>query len=214
MKREIFDTTATCAKVDLTGFADAPTHWLFEQAQTHASDKMFKHVNERVIYLLAHSDDGVIWGRFEKERLITSHDVAPAYSPPLRGETLQTARMFWPGGELLIWRDEMEEWTGRLITETSSGASSAWTQAFEEQHIVWGTRAESREHDFTLLHEGSQGIVHVVPLRVTQQIDEQHRPLRLVVRHYVKAEGSGFLRVDVSRLCNLCEQVPTKESNA
>lgn len=195
MKRNIFNTTTTCEKVDLAGFADDLPDWLTQQMS-----------NKTLTYLLAHAEGGVIWGRLDKGRLITSHDVAPQYSPQLRVELLQTARIFGPAGELFIWRDEMGEWTDRLITENALNISSEWTQAFDEQHIVWGTQADPKAHGFTLLREGSQGLVHVVPLEVTRQIDDQHRPLCLVVRHYVKAEESGFLRVDVSRLYNLVEK--------
>ncbi len=57
-------------------------------------------------YLLAHAEDGVIWGRLDGEELITSHTIAPKYSPPLRAVTLQTVRLFAPVGELLVWRDD------------------------------------------------------------------------------------------------------------
>ncbi|MEO9027209.1 MAG: CRISPR-associated protein Csx19 [Ktedonobacteraceae bacterium] len=201
MKRKMSDITATCQMVDMGDFAHDPTGWLAQQMSTHT-----------LTYLLAHADDGVIWGRLDKEGLITSHDVAPEYAPPLREETLLTVRIFGPAGELLVWRDEMGAWAGRLITENASGTTPEWTRAFAEQQIMLGTKAEPRGRDFTLLSEGSQGLVHVVPLKVTEQISEQHRPLRLVVCHYVKAEEHGFMRIDASRLHSLGLQA--KESNS
>ncbi|HEU5382393.1 MAG TPA: CRISPR-associated protein Csx19 [Ktedonobacteraceae bacterium] len=206
MRRELFDTTTCCTEVDIAGFADDPVGWFSQQMQ-HLQ-KMQTHTQ---VYLLAHADDGVIWGRLDQGELITSNDAAPQYSPPLRAETLQTARIFGPGGEMLIWRDEMGAWTNRLIAESMSAPSPDWEQAFEEQHILLGTKAEPQGQDFTLLSEGSQGLMHVIPFSVVEKIDEQHRPLRLIVRHYVKAEKSGFLRVDASRLHSL---IQIKESNA
>jgi CRISPR-associated protein (TIGR03984 family) len=201
-KRELFATTAICEKIDdLAGFASDPTSWLSGQMQAR-----------KLNYLLAHADDGVIWGRLDDEGLVTSHEVAPEYSPLLRAETLQTARIFAPAGELFVWRDEEGAWMARLIAEpeTTPGTSPAWTRAFEEAHIVWGTEIAQRERDFTLMSEGTQGLMHVVPLKVGERIDEEHRPLRLVVRHYVKANENGFLRVDASRLHSL--RLQTKES--
>jgi CRISPR-associated protein (TIGR03984 family) len=155
-------------------------------------------------YLLAHADDGVIWGRLDGEELITSHDVASDYSPPLRAETLQMARVFGLDGEILVWRDESGAWVGRFIAETTlPDATARWIAAFEETHILLGTKAESQKRDFSLLSEGSQGLFHVVPLNLPKHIDEQSRPLRLIVRHYVTADDHGFVRVDASRLVNL-----------
>jgi CRISPR-associated protein (TIGR03984 family) len=193
MKREIINTGATCETVDeMTSFADEPSKWLSRKMRTH-----------KLKYLLAHADDGVIWGRLDGEDLITSHDVAPEYSPPLRVETLQTARIFTRVGELLVWRDEAGAWAGRLITEAMPGATAEWTEAFDEQQVLWGTKAESRERGFTSMSDGSQGLFHVVPLNITGHFDEQTRPLRLVVRHYLKADDYGFVRINASRLLSL-----------
>jgi len=192
MKREIINTTATCEAVKMDGFADEPTKWLSQQMRTH-----------KLKYLLAHADDGVIWGRLDGEELIISHDVAPKYSPPLRAETLQTARLFAHASELLVWRHEAGEWVGRLIAEAPAGVIAEWTEAFEEKQVLLGTNAKPLERGFALMSEGSQGLFHVVPLNLTGQIDEQSRPLRLVVRHYLKADNYGFVLVNASRLMSL-----------
>ena len=224
MMRKITDTAATCkTDIDWVGFADNPTEWLSRQMQAH-----------KLKYLLAHADDGVIWGRFDGQQLTTSHDVAPN-SPPLQKKTLQTARVFAPAGELLIWRDEAGEWAARLIaeitetnttdeqanhpsTETSQSAPKVeWTKAFDEYQILLGTNTKPPDRGFTLMSEGSQGLFHALPLNFTGQISEQVRPLRLVVRHYLKADDNGFLRVNASRLVDLHLVNPPrepKESNA
>ncbi len=195
MRREIINTTATCTEIKMDGFEKEkePINWLSQQ--------MYER---NLKYLLAHADDGVIWGRLDGEELITSHDVAPAYSPPLRAATLQMARIFAPAGEVLIWRDESGAWVGRLIAETAlPDATARWTTAFEEKHVLLGTKAEPQKRDFSLLSEGSQGLCHVVPLNLPKIIDEQRRPLRLVVRHYLTEDDDGFIRVNASRLVDL-----------
>jgi len=201
MKRKIDKTAAVCESIKMDGFAGDPVQWLFQQMHTH-----------KLKYLLAHADDGVIWGRLDGEELITSHDVAPEHAPPLRVETLQTARMFGRTGELLIWRDEAGAWAGRLITEELEDTIPEWSEAFDEQQILWGTITEPQSRNFTLMKEGSQGLVHVVPLTLSEKIDVQNRPLRLVVRHYVKADNDGFVRVNASRLLSLLPE--PKESNS
>jgi CRISPR-associated protein (TIGR03984 family) len=202
VKRKVINTSATSVDdIEMAGFAEEPVTWLSQQMRTHT-----------LKYLLAHAEDGVIWGRLDGEELITSHTVAPEYSPPLRVVTLQMVRLFAPAGELFVWRDESGTWRSRLITEaTLSGHMSEWTTAFDEQQILWGTNAVQRERGFSLMSEGSQGLFHVVPLHLTESIGEQRRPLRLVVRHYLKVDDSGFVRVNASRLRNLLPE--PKESN-
>ena len=200
MKRTIIKTAATCETIKMDGFADEPTTWLSRQMRTH-----------RLKYLLAHTDEGVIWGRLDGEELITSHDVAREHSPSLQAETLQTARLFGHDGELLVWRDEAGSWAGRLIIEGTSVATLEWTSAFEERQILWGTDTEPQQRGFTLMSDGSQGLFHAVPLTLTGQFDEQTRPLRLVVRHYLKADDDGFVRVIASRLVRLLSE--QKENN-
>ncbi len=223
MKRDILTLTpkATCrTDIDMADFAANPTNWLSQQMQDHQL---------KYKYLLAHADDGVIWGRLDGQELITSHDVAPKYSPPLRAKTLQMARIFSRAGELLVWRNEDGKWAGRLIAEVTepnttderasrliaepaqSAPTDEWTEAFDEQQILLGTKAVSLDKGFYLMSEGSQGLFHAVPL-YPGKIDDQHRTLRLVVRHYLKADKYGFTRVNASRLVNLLPE--PKESNA
>lgn len=195
MTREEIKTTATCRAVKkMDDFVSNPIKWLSEHMREH-----------KLTYLLAHADDGVIWGRLDGEELITSHDIAPQYSPPLRAVTLQTARIFAPAGELLIWRNEDNEWAGRLIAEEMlADATARWDWAFEEQQILLGTKTEPQARDFTLMGEGSQGLSHVVPLKFSEPIDNERRHLlRLVVRHYWLEDEYGFTRVGASRLFDL-----------
>jgi CRISPR-associated protein (TIGR03984 family) len=199
-------------------FADDPITWLSKKMQDH-----------QLKYLLAHADDGVIWGRLDGQKLSTSNEVASEISPPLRMETLQMVRVFAPAGELLVWRNEDGKWSGRLITEitepnatnkqaskpNTESAQSApideWAEAFDEQQILLGTKAVSLDKGFYLMSEGAQGLLHAVPLYPVD-IGEQHRTLRLVVRHYLKEDEYGFTRVNASRLVNLL--LEPKESSA
>lgn len=206
--RKKIDTTATCkiyTAVEMNDFADDPVKWLVEQMRAH---------DLKLTYLLAHASDGVIWGRFDDEELITSHNVAPRHSPPLRVETLLTARVFALVGELLVWRDEDGEWAARLIAEKQlADATTGWNSGFEEQQILLGTDARSLERGFTLMSERAQGLFHAVPLKLSLSGggDERWHPLRLVVHHYWQGDEHGFTRVHASRLVDL---LALKEGNA
>src|SRR5689334_18044010 len=105
MKRdliEVADIVAGPVKDPQPG--EALLAWLLEQALAYRLD-----------YLLAHADDGVIWGKVVDHHLVVSSEVAPKISPALQWETLQTARLFGQPGELLGWRDPDHGWQTRLI---------------------------------------------------------------------------------------------------
>ena len=69
--------------------------WLEKQAKDY-------HFN----YLLAHAEDGVIWGKFENDKLKTADIVFPEDCPKLRLLTLQQCRIFGESGEILLWKVE------------------------------------------------------------------------------------------------------------
>ena len=172
-------------KVD-EGFSQAPDVWLTTQAQRHG-----------LRYLLAHADDGVIWGRIDSDGLHTSHGIA-AQSPQLRAVTLQQCRLFGPSGEIFVWRDQTG-WRARLATDNTDSPADR----FDEDQLLWGTDVERSEDGFTLLRDGAQGMRHAVPISVTNQQLEQ-RQLRLRVRHYITySEEDGEACVTLSRLVNL-----------
>ncbi|MBK1620150.1 TIGR03984 family CRISPR-associated protein [Lamprobacter modestohalophilus] len=154
-------------------------------------------------WLLAHLDDGVLWGRFDEGRLITSHEAAEGHerarscSPPLRALTLQQARLFAPHAEVLVWRDDTNSLKARLMRDTKEGETPIWQEGFDESQLLWGDYAHPLVQGFSLLEQGQQGLLHTPPLALSGEID----PPRLRVRHYLNS--SGFARIDTSRLCEL-----------
>jgi len=148
-------------------------------------------------YLLAHADDGVIWGRLDGDELSTSHSVAPEISPKLRPETLQQCRLFGPAGELLVWRDG-NGWRARLAADGNCPAEDC----FDEDQILWGTTVEDKRGSFTLLRDGAQGLRHAVPIPVNEHQVGRHE-VRLRVRHYLSYDDDGQARVALSRLVTL-----------
>jgi len=180
---------------DATG---AARQWLLKQARAHT--------DHGLRWLLAHADDGVIWGRFDDDggALVTSHEAArgdgdaPAVCPPLRTATLQQARLFGAGGELLLWREGGADrrLRARLIHDTERDAD--WQQSFDERQMLWGTGGRALDHGFFFWKHGAEGLRHALPFPPDRSGDDDLRPRRLVVRHYLSPEGPA--RVVASRL--------------
>lgn len=166
-------------------FTTSPADWMVAQAQQLS-----------LRYLLAHADDGVIWGRIDNNGLHTSYGIAPA-SPPLRASTLQQARLFGPAGELLLWRDD-NGWSARFVADIPGNDDDV----IDEDQILWGNTVEATKDSFTLVREGSQGMHHAVPVVVTAE-QLKHHQLRLCVRHYITENEDGEASITLSRLVNL-----------
>lgn len=169
--------------------------WLTEQARRW-----------RLRYLLAHADDGVIWGRFASERWYTSHeaagDEAPAVCPPLREVTLQEVRLFDEQAEILLWREE-GLWRARILRTLADGEAAgegvSFDQCFDEPQLLWGTHGRHVGDRFTLLQDGRQELRHAVPIQLDLDANGKLRePVRLNVRHFLS--DRGFARVVASRL--------------
>lgn len=153
-------------------------------------------------YLLAHADDGVIWGRVENGALVTAHDIHNIhhirFGPPLRMETLQSARLFSDAGEVFLWRDGDGNFHARAIIDGEGKP----VEYFDEDHILWGSRVKQAKDGFSLMSDGAQGLQHAVPIAV-RSVDRDRRPLRLTVRHYLGEDAFGLVRVACSRLVTL-----------
>lgn len=166
-------------------FAASPADWLADQARKY-----------NLRYLLAHADDGVIWGRIDDAGLRTWHDTA-LQSPQLRAATLQQCRLFGPTAELLMWRDGAGR-NARLISDTGTNPDE-W---IDEDHILWGSDIERIEDGFTLVRDGAQGMRHAVPIELTDKQLKGHQ-LRLRTRHYVVYNDDGEASIGLSRLVQL-----------
>jgi CRISPR-associated protein (TIGR03984 family) len=149
----------------------------------------------RYAWLLAHADDGVIWGRVQNGQLITSDGAFPAVSPPLRAVTLQQARLFGPAGEVLVWHTDAG-WQQREIAE-NAGESA---EAFDEDVILWGTNDGDQQENngFWLAVESDLGMQHAPPLRLNKR-----HTLKLRLRHYLDFDREGAAFVRVSRLVDV-----------
>ncbi|MEH1789785.1 MAG: CRISPR-associated protein Csx19 [Nostoc sp.] len=155
-------------------------------------------------YLLAHAEDGVIWGYFDSEgNLITPtepEELFPQCKFPLfRYETLQQCRVFGDSEEIMFWR--AEDGLRAIVIKDNQHS-----EFICEQQILWGTQAEQVRDKFTLVSDGSQGLRHAVPLQNIEfnKTEKLYRPLYLVVRNYIDYEQqTGLARIYLSRLVSL-----------
>lgn len=162
-------------------------------------------------YLLAHAEDGVIWGQFDNSKLTTADEIFDkdffgVDLPALRLSTLQQCRIFGEKGEILLWQTE-SGWESRLIQDDPE------VDHIQEWQVLWGTQKETGENGgdgekdgFTLLSDGSQELKHAVPLTgITFKQDRKklYRPIRLLVHHYIDYDDSGIARIFLSRLVSL-----------
>jgi CRISPR-associated protein (TIGR03984 family) len=188
------DHPAVFEPLDTTGLADLRT-WLNQQAARLG-----------LKWLLAHADDGVIWGRFEGTKLVTSHEAAADHAgarescPPLEGETLREARVFSEKAELFLWRGVDRQWCGRVIRDAREGEEPTWEEAYDEAQMLWGTTSQPLDQDFTLMVHGSQGQRHALPMRIMSRDGRPVLP-RLVVRHYLGPDD--IATIVASRLVKL-----------
>lgn len=156
-------------------------------------------------WLLAHCDDGVIWGKHDAEgKLVTSHQFAPKLSPKLRLATLQQAFVFGENDQDQSWRGEARLWRGEMSWETQLVKENPTTDWIDEDQLLWGTKVYQgyEQPNFTHVREEEQqlGLEHVVPIKVSEQ-ELQERRLKLRVRHFIQCDAeTGEARIFLSRL--------------
>ncbi len=186
-------------KIPTENIKQSLEEWLIQQASHY-----------QLSYLLAHADDGVMWGKFQlKEGKNSNHYILKtSEKPQLRLSTLQQCRIFGETGEILLWNIN-NQWNARLISQTkiSQLLQDRQIGSITEEQILWGTQGKING-DFTLLSDGTQGLRHSVPIIVEEKYfspnkKELYRPVRLEVHHYFNYDNDGLARIFTSRLVSL-----------
>ncbi len=173
------------------------------------------HHSSGFSWLLAHFYDGVVWGIFDGIRWILSNDDSSNANATV--ETLIEARVFGANRESFIWRHGTGFFERSIVDNNGSGAT-----CFDEPQILWGTYGTSKligDQKFSQLSDGRQALSHIVPVPLDDLLFEEalgHRPLNLILRHYISQDpASGLAHVSMSRLVNLITlSPPQEESNA
>ncbi len=170
--------------------------WIEDQANEH-----------KLLYLLAHADDGVIWGRFDDGNLKIAREVNDKrfnQFPTLHLNTLQQCRIFGPAGEVLLWK-RSGELKARVLLEADKSIDKE--NIISEQQLLWGTHGVAQCESFTLLRDGAQGLKHAVPIAEGLLLAENKKltPQKpsLKVNHYIEYDEDGLARISLSRLVDL-----------
>jgi CRISPR-associated protein (TIGR03984 family) len=156
-------------------------------------------------WLLAHCDDGVIWGRRDATGWRLSCEPFPDISPRLELFNAQQLRLFGPECELLLWRVD-GGFRGRLLTHGPAPADPT-VNPEEQCYVLVGDRVVRPTQDgFTVVGDG-RGSRHAVPLVCPESAfpaQPRQHPLRLKVWHYFTADSeSGLVRVVACRLADV-----------
>jgi CRISPR-associated protein (TIGR03984 family) len=154
-------------------------------------------VNGKFEYLLAHLDDGVVWGSVKNQSLKLSTP------PELRIETLWEVRLFGETSEWHAWRVE-DQWFACTVADDVDQSNEM--KAFDEKYILWGTdlvEGETSEEGFYPVQEADLGIMHAPPIKMKNG----RHTLKLSVRHYLDHDETGSVFVKLSRLMGLSNGV-------
>lgn len=146
-------------------------------------------------WLLAHADNGVIWGERRGKALRLSSDIFGPAELRLDRLVLQQARLFGEGGELRLWQG-----LGGLSAFLRCDGEGAEAEWLDESYLLWGNLSGETRDGFTELLEGRQGIRHAPPLSFAPS-DQRRASLR--VRHYLAPDDNGVLRIVDGRLVAL-----------
>lgn len=200
-----FDGTA----VDTTNFSKDMEHWFLTQASKG-------NLGQSTIWLLIHTEAGVIWGSAFDGQIFLSDKEFPTVSPPLTPRTLWEARLFGAKAQLHLWRTTSGFAAWRIDERAIEQASLAQGFVFDEWQRLWGTKivdvspasegSHVQQPRFTLVTDGEQGLLHAVPLlvpsnaMVASPANQRYRPLRLCTRSYVKYDSSGRAYIAANRL--------------
>lgn len=165
-------------------------------------------------YLLAHTFDGVIWGRYTSNGWQLSCDLKTPAFPELTQDSLLELRIFCAEEEIYVWRDDTQ-FRMRNIKDNVPNPTKKY-EAYDEPQILWGTKGKMPKNQTTFvgLEDGTQGLVHYVPLPELGDFDAGNkRPVSLWLRHYVQKDGNtGLVNVVMSRLFDLTFE-PVEETN-
>jgi len=164
--------------------------WLVKQMQ-----------DNKLTFLLAFADDGVIWGRMDDGALVIAHETSQKEDKKnyteLRGKTLQLAHVFGKDMEIRLFRDEMGNWKFAEIKDDG--------KFITESQILWGDKLDDKDQpvneNFTRLKAERKGIPpQILPIERKEYTDSG-KYVRLEVHHMVDFDkNTGEAYIKLSRL--------------
>ena len=187
--RELKTGRAYMHPLSLQADQNDPLSWL--QRQARAGD-----------VLLAHQDDGVIWGKAHADGDWVTSNAVLNTSPALRSDYLWSARLFNARREILLWRDGDGNWQAREIADEVGEGEPAFVEWYDEPQLLWGDHGKHEVVNgvtFTVLEEGAQGLRHAPPKAIAERG-------KLSTRNYIGYDEDGCAFVKASRLVVLEEE--------
>lgn len=189
MSRKFYKITDKTEVITLdAAFYNSPQTWLLHNANIY-----------QVPWLLAHADNGVIWGNVEAEALVLSNTPSPAFNL----DYLQQLWLFGEKAELYIWRHQTG-FKGRLITEVATDEEDC----LREDYLLWGTHLEREQPPFSLVTEGQHGLKQMLPLSLQATETRLTARVYLTLHHYLKDDEDGQAYIKLSRLVRLHQGEP------
>lgn len=171
------------------------------------------------VWLLAHCDDGVTWGKVSGSQLALSCDAFEAWPTPRPDrKRLQTLRLFGLGGEVLLWRAEgagASPFAGRLLGDETDPPADCPTAPKTQVYLLSADRIApggNASAGFTVVQDRA-GRTQVVPLDIAEDLfgKRQYR-LGLKVCHYFELDdATGCVRIAASRLVGLEQLTATAD---
>lgn len=163
------------------------------------------------LWVLAHCDDGVTWGRVSDDTLLLSCTQVERWSTPEISESnLQQVRVFGDEAELLIWLVDRESgrFRGRVLKDDLSYGQDDPFRPKDETYLIAATGVApdgaATAQGFTVVSDAG-GRTQVLPLELSpEDFGANKFPVGLSVRHYFNQDSeSGSARIAGSRLLSL-----------
>jgi CRISPR-associated protein (TIGR03984 family) len=193
-----------CKITSLTGQeCDNVLAWLLDgkPCPTLAGDPAPITADGHFQWLLAHVDDGVIWGH--------RRGPSPSWSlsRKLIEHCMQELRLFGPKEELFVWRDDDDgKLHGRRLADDAAAVTEPWLAPLDDTRVLLADRVVRPATDgFTPVADAS-GSQQILPLKLSGEAP-QTSWLRLSLKHYLvdsdEGDRVGAVRVAVTRLVGL-----------
>ena len=145
-----------------------------------------------IAWVLAHADDGVIWGRVEDKQLLLRGQCLSRSRSRVAADDVTAGSTLRASRRAITWRDGDKFHIRRIM----DGEKTPDNTLSLETYWLWGTQAVGSAGGFKLLEDGAQGLHHAPPISA---LGEGQR-LALLVRHYLAYDAEGRTRIAASRL--------------
>lgn len=164
--REKKSHTETCKQYSLSDFSSL---------ETLAHDR-FGDIGFCVFYL----DNKVIFGKYDGKNFLFYKKDFP------KPEYIQKMRLFSQNQELLLWKKRWNDYSGDFAFRLRVDEEGANTDVIDAMQVLWGTKANILDENFTELSE-KRGMKIIVPLKEIE-VDDNDKRLFILTRNYITYE--------------------------